>query len=305
MKLGYLIIPAASIIALTSCQFNRNQTTGEFDDTQANTLIEMQAEDDLNKSKAILYTLPSPIEIASIIKESDVKYDEDLLNNISNSERYTSGLKMALNLGIYSSDMSLASMFNQSQKTVEYLNSLKSLSSRLGIAQLIDDETISRLESKGTTKDEMLDIISEVYMKINNYLTENNRKNVATMVLVGGWTEGLYVALNIADVNADKNRLLAERIIGQKMALNTVIDIIESTPNAENDQDLIYLKGKMNEIKVILDEVHLETNGQITTETDAENHLTIIHASKVNGISAEILTLLRDKVNEIRAEFIK
>ncbi|MBP5419892.1 MAG: hypothetical protein J6Y72_08810 [Bacteroidales bacterium] len=305
MKLGYLIIPAASIIALTSCQFNRNQTTGEFDDTQANTLIEMQAEDDLNKSKAILYTLPSPIEIASIIKESDVKYDEDLLNNISNSERYTSGLKMALNLGIYSSDMSLASMFNQSQKTVEYLNSLTSLSSRLGSAQLIDDETISRLESKGTTKDEMLDIISEVYMKINNYLTENNRKNVATMVLVGGWTEGLYVALNIADVNADKNRLLAERIIGQKMALNTVIDIIESTPNAENDQDLIYLKGKMNEIKVILDEVHLETNGQITTETDAENHLTIIHASKVNGISAEILTLLRDKVNEIRAEFIK
>ena len=305
MKLGYLIVPAASIIALTSCQFNRNQTTGEFDDTQANTLIEMQAEDDLNKSKAILYTLPSPIEIASIIKESDVKYDEDLLNNISNSERYTSGLKMALNLGIYSSDMSLASMFNQSQKTVEYLNSLKSLSSRLGIAQLIDDETISRLESKGTTKDEMLDIISEVYMKINNYLTENNRKNVATMVLVGGWTEGLYVALNIADVNADKNRLLAERIIGQKMALNTVIDIIGSTPNAENDQDLIYLKGKMNEIKVILDEVHLETNGQITTETDAENHLTIIHASKVNGISAEILTLLRDKVNEIRAEFIK
>ena len=142
-------------------------------------------------------------------------------------------------------------------------------------------------------------------MKINNYLTENNRKNVATMVLVGGWTEGLYVALNIADVNADKNRLLAERIIGQKMALNTVIDIIGSTPNAENDQDLIYLKGKMNEIKVILDEVHLETNGQITTETDAENHLTIIHASKVNGISAEILTLLRDKVNEIRAEFIK
>ncbi|MBR6250376.1 MAG: hypothetical protein IKR17_04165 [Bacteroidales bacterium] len=305
MKLRYLIIPATSIIALTSCQFNRNQTTGEFDDTQTNAQIEMQAEDDLNKSKAILYTLPSPIEIASIIKESDVKYDEDLLNSISNSERYTSGLKMALNLGIYSSDMSLASMFNQSQKTVEYLNSLKSLSSRLGIAQLIDDETISRLESKGTTKDEMLDIISEVYMKINNYLTENNRKNVATMVLVGGWTEGLYVALNIADVNADKNRMLAERIIGQKMALNTVIDIIESTPNAESDQDLIYLKGKMNEIKMVLDEVHLETNGQITTETDAENHITIIHASKINGISAEILSLLREKVNEIRAEFTK
>lgn len=305
MKLRYLIIPATSIIALTSCQFNRNQTTGEFDDTQTNAQIEMQAEDDLNKSKAILYTLPSPIEIASIIKESDVKYDEDLLNSISNSERYTSGLKMALNLGIYSSDMSLASMFNQSQKTVEYLNSLKSLSSRLGIAQLIDDETISRLESKGTTKDEMLDIISEVYMKINNYLTENNRKNVATMVLVGGWTEGLYVALNIADVNADKNRMLAERIIGQKMALNTVIDIIESTPNAESDQDLIYLKGKMNEIKMVLDEVHLEINGQITTETDAENHITIIHASKINGISAEILSLLREKVNEIRAEFTK
>ena len=245
------------------------------------------------------------MEIASIIKESDVKYDEDLLNKISKSDSYTSGLKMALNLGIYSSDMSLASMFNQSQKTVEYLNSLKSLSSRLGIAQLIDDDTINRLESKGTSKDEMLDIISEVYMNINNYLTENNRKNVATIVLVGGWTEGLYVALNITDLNAEKYHTLAERIIGQKMALNTVIDIIDSTPNAENDQDLIYLKDKMSEIKMILDEVHLETSGQITTETDAEQHITVIHASKINGITTEILTLLREKVNEIREEFVK
>ena len=191
MRVIRLILPAISVIALASCQFNRSQTTGEFDESQNNSLIELQAEDDLNKSKAILYTLPSPMEIASIIKESDVKYDEDLLNKISKSDSYTSGLKMALNLGIYSSDMSLASMFNQSQKTVEYLNSLKSLSSRLGIAQLIDDDTINRLESKGTSKDEMLDIISEVYMNINNYLTENNRKNVATIVLVGGWTRTL------------------------------------------------------------------------------------------------------------------
>ena len=144
-----------AVAVLTSCQCNRPQSTGGFDDSFDTLAVSESMEDDLNKSKTILYTLPSPIEMASLIKESDVKYNEDMLNDIGLADKYSGTLKMAINLGMYSTDMSFASMFNQSQKTVEYFSALKDLSGKLGIVNLIDENTIARMEEKSTSKEDI------------------------------------------------------------------------------------------------------------------------------------------------------
>ena len=260
-------------------------------------------EEDLNKSKTILYTLPSPIEMASLIKESDVKYNEDMLNDIGLADKYSGTLKMAINLGMYSTDMSFASMFNQSQKTVEYFSALKDLSGKLGIVNLIDENTIARMEEKSTSKEDILKVISDVYMDVNQYLTENNRKNVAVMVLTGGWTEGLYIALSL--VGDKPNTQLNERIVAQKLALATVVNILEKTNPNGTDEDITYLQNKMNEIKVVFDEVRVELLGEVEAETNSETKTTFIKANCENEVSQDVLVLLKEKVTEIRNEFIQ
>lgn len=294
---------ACAVVALTSCQCNRPQSTGGFDDSFDTLAVTESMEDDLNKSKTILYTLPSPIEMASLIKESNVKYDEEMLNDINKADKYTGTLKMAINLGMYSTDMSFASMFNQSQKTVEYFSALKDLSSKLGIVNLIDENTIARMEEKSTSKEDILKIISDVYMDVNQYLTENNRKNVAVMVLTGGWTEGLYIALGL--VNDSPNQQLSERIVAQKLALATVLNILEENNSNGSDEDLTYLQNKMNEIKVIFDEVRIDLLGQVEAETNSETKTTFIKANCENEISQDILMMLKEKVTEVRNEFIQ
>ncbi len=298
---GIAICSAAVLIAC-----NKSKTTSTFDENseEAQTIDEIEAQDNLNKSKTIIYTLPAPVEVASIIKESGAKYDEDLLNTIDKAKTYTTNLKMALNLGIYSTDMSFANIFNQSQKTVDYITSLKQLTERLGIVQLIDEDKMNKFDSQGTTKDEMLNIVSEVYMNANRYLTENNRKNIAVAVMVGGWTEGLYIALNTIRNSGEKgNRQLTERIIAQKMALTTVLNILDSSNPNQRDEDLTYLTGKMNEIKAIYDEVRAEQQGSVVAITDADAKLTRIRANIQSEIAPDILTMLTDKVNQVRNEF--
>lgn len=306
MKKGVLIssIAMCSVALLNSCQCNR-QTTVDFEDNIDTTLNSETLQDELNKSKTILYTLPAPVETASLIKESGVKYDEEQLHSLSVADQYNSNMKMALNLGIYSTDMSFASIFNQSQKTVEYLNTLRRLTERLGIVQLIDEQTVMKMEKQTASKDEMLNMISEVYINANQYLNENNRKSIAVMVLIGGWTEGLNIALNLIDLEKKQNKVLMERIIAQKMALATVLSIIDSNNPDDADEDLTYLKNKMTEIKLIFDEVKIENAGKVTATTDAASKTTFISVNSEIEVSPDILAYLKMKVNEIRNEFIQ
>lgn len=292
-------------LMLSSCQCNRNKAIADYDNgmDSLNTSTSSM-EEDINKSRTILYTLPAPIEMASLIKETGVRYDEELLNPLSKSNQYTTNMKMAINLGIYTTDMSVASMFNQSQKTMEYLNTIKGLTQNLGIMQIVDEKTMSKFDKKETSKNEILNIISEVYMNANQYLTENNRKNVAVMVLIGGWTEGFNIALELAKVTGWKNQKLQERILAQKLSLQTVLDILQAENKNGEDEDLTYLTQKMNEIKVIFDEVRFETLGSPVINIDSQTKSAVIKAPTQGQLTPDLLELLCEKVKAIRSEFV-
>lgn len=297
------IIAALAAASLNSCK--RTQTTTNFEDAAeqtGNAAPDSVMEDDLNKSKTIMYTLPAPVEMASIIKETGVRFDDQLLANISQANHYTTNLKLALNLGIYATDMSLSGMFNQSQRMVDYLNTLREMTQRLGIINIMDDEVIAKLENSELTRQGALSVISEVYMKTNQNLTENNRRNVATIVMAGGWVEGLYLALNI--INADRlNADIVSRIVSQKLTIATMLNIIETQDPDGVDEDLKYVKGKIEEISDAFAIVNVEKTGRVSAITDPETHTTTIKANMVGTLDKETLKVLRDKVSEIRSEF--
>src|SRR4030042_3766811 len=77
--------------------------------------------DDIDKAKKIFYSLPSPLETAMLIKSAGAEYDEQLLNSIDNTRNYTSTKSLALNLGIYTTDLSFASLFDQTQTSIKYM----------------------------------------------------------------------------------------------------------------------------------------------------------------------------------------
>ncbi len=290
------------VAMLMSC--TRTQTTTNLEDSEVIDSVSTNntKADDLNKSRTIFYTLPAPIEMASIIKETGVHFDDQLLAPLSKSDSYSTNLKMALNLGIYATDMSVAGMFNQSQRMVDYLNTLKGLTQRLGIVKIMDEEVLAKLERSDLSRQEALNVISEVYMNTNQYLTENNRRNIATIVMSGAWVEGFYLALNL--VNPDKlNADIVGRIVAQKLSLATMLSIIDSTDEKGEDQDLAYIRSKMEAISSIFDAVELEKNGRVSAITDADTKTTTIKANKPGSLDKNVLLALRDAVSQVRNEF--
>ncbi len=298
IKLFGIVIIAA--LLAVSCNFDgkKGQKVSIIDTVE----IDSQFIDNFAKSKLIFYSLPSPLETAMLIKRAGVVYNEEILNPIDNISKYTTNRQMALNLGIYSADLSYASLFDQTQSSLKYMANSKKLAEGLGIMDAIDENTIKRLEENMNNRDVVMDIISESFMNSNAYLTENDRPALAVMVLVGGWVEGLHIATTLSNISDDNNQKLIEKIIYQKLSLYTVLNLMETYKGSNEDINELY--SKMNELRVIFDKVKIVNTSNIEAQTDPEKRLTTIKAESETFMSKEVFESLCKKVKEIRSQFI-
>ncbi len=263
--------------------------------------VDPQMVEDFNKSKLIFYSLPSPLETAMLIKRSGARYDEEILNPVENVTNYNTNLKMALNLGIYSADLSYTSLFDQTQSAIKYMACAKKMAEGLSILDAIDENTIKKLEDNMNNRDAVMEIISETFMSSNAYLKENDRAAISVMVLVGGWVEGLYLATTLTNGSMDNNQRLVDRIIYQKLSLITVLNLLESYTDNE---DINYLQDKIAELQSIFEEIKIVNTSKVEAETDSENKITTIKADSETHMSKEVFDKLLQKVAEIRTEFI-
>lgn len=298
----FLIAIFSMILVVSSCTSDGKQKNKEKEIKKTASMnVDEKAIEDFNKSKLIFYSLPSPLETAMLIKRAGTIYDEELLNPVENLNKYTTNLKMALNLGIYSADLSYTSLFDQTQISVKYMSNAKKLADGLGILNAIDENTIKKLENNMNNRDVILDIISETFMNSNAYLTEENRPVMAVSVLIGGWVEGLYIATKLTNGSLVNNKKLIERIVYQKLSLYTVLNLLNSF---EGNEDAKYLESKMKELNVIFDQVKIKNTSKVEATTDEKNRVTTIKAESEVDISQEVFNKLIKKVDEIRTEFI-
>lgn len=301
-NISYLFI-LIIILNLSSCVSGGQKGAGTNDMvSDSDMVVDEKLMDDFTKSKLIFYSLPSPLETAMLIKRAGVSYNEDILNPLTNVSRYSTNRQMAINLGIYSADLSYTSLFDQTQSAIKYMSNAKKLADGLGIMGAINEEAIKRLEENMNNRDVVMDIISDSFMNSNEYLNENDRPALAVMVLVGGWVEGLYLATTLTNGSMDSNQRLVEKIIYQKLSLYTVLNLLESYKEENADIQDVY--SKINELKVIFDQIKIVNTSNVEAETDAEQRITTIKADSETFMSQEVFDKLCQKVDEIRSEFI-
>jgi len=264
--------------------------------------VDQKLMEGFNKSKLVFYSLPSPLETAMLIKKTGVSYNPDILNPVENVSKYTTNRQMALNLGVYSADLSYTSLFDQTQSSIKYMSNAKKLADGLGIMEAIDENALKRLEENMNNKEVVMDIISESFMNSNTYLNENDRPAMAVMVLVGGWVEGLYLATTLTNGSIDNNQRLIEKIIYQKLSLYTVLNLLETYKDENTDINALYVK--LNELKIIFDQIKIVNTSNVEAETNTEQRVTTIRADSETFMSKEVFESLCQKVKELRTEFI-
>lgn len=291
------------LLSMNSCNSCSQQPeTGETElEIVESVPLNEQLMDDFNKSKLIFYSLPSPLETAMLIKRAGAVFNSSMLNPVENISRYNTNLKMALNLGVYSADLSYASLFDQTQATIEYMGNAKRLAENLGITGSVDESTIRKLEENMNNREVVMDIISETFMNSNAYLSENNRAAISVMVLAGGWIEGLYIATQLSCNNMENNQRLIDRIVYQKLSLYTLLNMMESY---NQDPHISQLIDKFKQLRVIFDDIKIVNTSEVEASTDNEKRVTTIRAESETYMEPSVFKDLCEKVKELRTDFV-
>jgi len=300
-----LLLSAFLLFLLGGCASDKSKGNNNSDTSGLSQDFNSEMDDDLveklNTAKRVFYSLPSPIETALLIKNAGATYDGDLLNRVENTSKYNTNLKMALNLGIYSTDLSYASLFDQTQATLSYINAAKKMADGLEILDAIDEATISRLEENINNRDVIIDIISETLLNSNSFLEDKGLQNTSAIILVGGWVEGLHIATSLVKPGADlKTNKLVERIVDQKLSLNIVESLLEN--NKDNAEIQVLLKD-VAELKAIYDKITIEQS-EITPVEDPNTNVTMLKSTSTIKITKEVFDELTRKVKELRTRYI-
>lgn len=236
-----------SVVFLFSCSGNddatSDQITQELNDQLKNAeekeTVSYSREQiqELKTASKVVYTLPSPAEMAQILHETKAVYDIKILNGVDKLDTYLTDFNQSLNLGVYFADLSFTSMFDFPQQAMKYMGAAQGLSEELNIAGVFTEDMMIRLEDNLGNKDSLMQVVADAYLETDFALKDDNRPIVAKAILAGAWIEGLFIATNL-QMESGKNQIIYNKIGEQKPALTNLVEML-SNMNSEKLTELI------------------------------------------------------------------
>lgn len=291
-----LTVFIASTIVLVGCVEDTNEKGTQLDDINDVNI-------DVSRSNIIniggeLFSIPSPIETALMMKESGAVYDGSLMNDPDRYSTYKKKAKKALNLGVYGADLGYVTIYDNTADALKYLRVVESLLNDLGVSDALDESLLRRLGNNVGNQDSLLVLVGEAFKAGDQYLKNNERDDVAGFILAGGWIEAIYFATNVADHHG--NEKIINRIGEQKESLNNLIKLLMHN-YAHEEMDLILaLKDLYKVFETI--EYGYEF---VKPEVHKEDRITYILSASSVSITHDHLVEITRKVEAIRTQIIK
>jgi hypothetical protein len=289
---GFLSLLLGISILMASCGESSDQKTtqppvkSELDSTEVARMKELEK---------IFFSIPSPVEMSSLIKKKGYQFDQGKLVATANVDKYTGESRQAVMLGIYGADLSYAAIFDQKQLSTEYFAAAQKLARQMDADGTITPELLERLEKNQENRDSMLHIISEAYSDLNGYLKEKDRVEVSAMVVAGGWLEALYLS---TQYTPDGNPEIRQRIAEQKYSLNNLMSYLEKFGDTASLQEL---KGDLMRLQEVYNTV-AENKGKTTASKD-ESGTMVIGSSTTLTIDDATLSKIATLAGEIRTKY--
>jgi hypothetical protein len=268
--------------------------------------IDEQIEDSSSNSSALikidnhLFSIPSPYQVAILIKQMNFEYNKEYLNPYNRSHSYITNFKKALNLGVYGANLGYLTMYEQSSESVQYFSVIKILMQEMNIESTFNKDLFKRIESNIGNKDSMLNLVSRSYRDIDQYLKDNNRNEVGVLILTGGWIESLYLMTNLATLK--KNDELLRRIGEQKYPLDNLIKIL--SPYYNVSAEYATLIDGLIDLAYEYDGVDISYT-YIPPTVQPDKKLTTVNSKSELVMSEQQFKTICDKIADIRKKIVE
>jgi len=253
----YFSFPAAifTSLLLSSCSGNEEHQAIPAEDTTATeTAVQSGELDDLTQFKydKLVSNIPIPFDILRLHADVPLVYNFYAVNPTSNLTYYTSSTSKAMNLGIYGGDLAYSITYEKFDDMGGYLKCAKQLADDLGIPLAFDQSALTTYKKYKTNKDSLEKIVFNSYSEVDKTLKSNERIGLASLVVSGGWLEGLYATLTTLGntPNNEKSQTLYKKIWEQKNHLTMIISLLEQF---KDDKSFTPIIQDFKSIKTVYD----------------------------------------------------
>ncbi len=237
MKMYYPFIGTVIVTLFLGfgCKNEKNQTQIDMADS-----TDMAITD-----KNTIYRLPSPVDMYMLMFDNQNQFDKTLINNpVRISDYYTKFSKM-VNFGIYASDLSYCTVFNQNQESFQYFKTAKTLADELGYTEGFNEVLIKRIEQSQYHLDTLYQVSMDAYWDACTFLEDQGKTDELTIILAGGWIESLYIAFSSVK-KFDPADIVVSRLAEQDLLLDNLLSMFKSF---ERDEQAQKLYARLSDLK--------------------------------------------------------
>ena len=299
MRKSLLLIGIACIVTLHSCSTCARRQTVEDVDIYVGSWFMDSAHIEL--ARTVLYALPTPVELSLLIRNSGIPWNPALLNDPTNASKYLTGQKMALNFGVYVTNLTYAGLFEQAQTMLRYKAAISYLIDRMGLQSALNTNTLQLLEQNINDRNMVLRIISEIYASCSAFLDENERYSMGLAILVGGWVESMHLATSTLDENLFVNQeRMRQLVIDQMMSFDIMWQAMSDLKEIPGVDEL--LKG-FTPLAQIFDRIGIHQEPNVTSIFEATD-VTEIASINVVDVSPEEFENIKIQIQILRDNLI-
>ena len=246
-----------------------------------------------------LFSIPSPFLTATMIKSSGASFNSSLLNPVGNKDNYSTNFHKALNLGIYGADLGYLTIYEKTDDAPALISAVQKMADELGMGGAFNKDLIDRFTNNLENKDSLMVLVSDAYTEGDKFLKNNDKNDIAGLILAGGWIEALYFSTTA--VQEKNTEDMISRIGEQKQTLDNLIQLLETYGNDESYSNLA------NELKDLYSEFENVQFNYVFNEpeTVADKNLTIIKCKTTVNLSDENLKAISEKIKNIRQQIVE
>jgi putative ubiquitin-RnfH superfamily antitoxin RatB of RatAB toxin-antitoxin module len=283
-----------SSFLFTACGGGEKQESQEDDSTETE---DPEVKKKIEHTQKIVYSVPSPSEMVHILEHAGATYNYKLLNDIKLVESYTSAKSRGINLGIYGADLNYANVFDNTQETMFYIQCTQKLAEALGIENAINESTVVRAQDNVDNKDSMINIISEMFWELHDYLDQNDKLDITAYIVVGGWVEGLFLATQTVN-EAKPNKEIVQKVADLKLSLEHLIGLLNSY---EKNESIDLMLADMYRFKEVYDKLEVKKSA---TSVKQEGETTVINGGTTISITMDQFKEIKALALEIRTNYV-
>jgi hypothetical protein len=199
------------------------------------------------KIESNVYPLPTSAQVIKMLTDLQVGYIIGITNPVENSKKYFSSSTRAINVGGYGADLSYATLYNQQQDVIQYLDAIRTLANELNMSKIYNEDFYTRIKQNFDNKDELVKILTSAFNDTYAYLSDNDQQPLALLVVGGAWIEGMYLTTHISEA-AYQVAGISKVLLEQKKSFDQYLEITKPYLSDPSVSDFVKLLDPVKKV---------------------------------------------------------